>query len=174
MDAFLGEIRVFGGPFAPTGWAFCDGSPLSRTTYSALFELIGTSYGSSSPDTFNLPDLIERIPLGAGSAPGRTSRALGDTGGANTTVLTVQNMQPHTHQVSVSPNTADVENPVGAALGAMPDGMVAFVPNTKVTGTKVMAPATVAPGPPAQPVQNRMPGTRMTYIICLDGLYPTP
>ncbi|MDF7777503.1 tail fiber protein [Sphingomonas sp. AOB5] len=173
MEPYLGEIRLFSGTTAPTNWAFCDGSALSRTEHELLFELIGTSYGSSSADTFNLPNLVERIALGAGQGPGLTSRARGDTGGANTTTLTVQNMRPHTHPVAVFPNVANVENPVGAALGAVPDTLAAYVPLNAVTGYDVMAPATVASGPAAQPVQNRMPGTRMTFIICLNGIHPT-
>ena len=96
----IGEIRIFSGSFAPEGWAFCDGQILNITEYQALFNVIGTSYGGNGKDTFALPDLSARVPVGAGQGPGLTNRKIGDTGGEAYVQLNSKTMPSHSHQAS--------------------------------------------------------------------------
>src|SRR2546421_3703399 len=95
---YVGEIRMFGGNFAPLGWAFCDGQSLAIAEYETLFQLIGTTYGGDGQETFNLPDLQSRVPnhMGTLSSTG-TTFTIGQQGGAETVTLTTQQLPTHTH-----------------------------------------------------------------------------
>ena len=97
MDPFLGEIIMFGGNFAPRGWAFCDGQLLPINANSALFSILGTTYGGDGRTTFQLPDLQGRVAIGEGRGPGLTDRRLGQKGGERKVTLTPQNMPSHHH-----------------------------------------------------------------------------
>lgn len=108
MDAFIGEIRMFGGTFAPEGWAFCFGQLLSINDYPALFSLLGTTYGGDGRNTFGLPDLQGRIPIGYGQGPGLTARYLGQKSGQEIVSLQQNELPAHVH--SISNNTASSGN----------------------------------------------------------------
>lgn len=100
-----GAITMYGGSTAPSGWKFCDGSAISRTTFSDLFTAIGTTFGAGDGSTtFNLPDLRGRAPIGVGQGSGLSNRLLGDTGGAATHQLTESEMPSHTHSVPSGAN----------------------------------------------------------------------
>jgi microcystin-dependent protein len=101
QDPLLGEIKMFAGTFAPRGWAFCDGQLLSIAQNSALFSILGTTYGGDGITTFALPDLRGRAALHAGHGPGLSSRELGEQGGEEETVLDVAQLPPHTHDALV-------------------------------------------------------------------------
>ena len=103
QEPFLAQISLFGGNFAPRGWAFCDGQLLPIAQYSAVFALLGTTYGGDGRTTFALPDMRGRALLHAGGGPGLTFRRLGDKSGAEEITLTVQQMPSHNHGASVSP-----------------------------------------------------------------------
>ncbi|MEN9798594.1 MAG: hypothetical protein RL653_2290, partial [Pseudomonadota bacterium] len=105
MDPFLGEIKLFAGNFAPTGWAFCHGQLLPIAQNSALFSLLGTTYGGNGQTTFALPDLRGRIPVGFGQGPGLTNRNLGDMSGVESVTLQVSNLPQHAHPFAVSAST---------------------------------------------------------------------
>ena len=126
MDPFLGQIMMFAGNFAPRGWALCNGQMLPISANTALFSILGTTYGGDGRTTFALPDLQGRTAIHHGSGPGLPSVTLGAKGGHATTTLTEQNLPPHTHAATVtnalaigaSTTTADGDDPDGAVLGA--------------------------------------------------------
>ncbi|MFY1113097.1 MAG: tail fiber protein, partial [Methanosarcinaceae archaeon] len=98
-EPFIGEIRMFAGNFAPRGWAFCDGQLLPISQNTALFSILGTTYGGDGRTTFGLPDLRGRVPVHAGSGPGLSTVRLGDTGGAETVTLSQAQMPSHNHTI---------------------------------------------------------------------------
>ena len=127
-NPFIAEIIMFGGNFAPRGWAFCDGQLLPISQNSALFSLLGTTYGGDGRTTFGLPDMRGRVPVHEGSGPGLTSRTLGSKFGANTRILSTAQMPSHSHSATVvssatlradgsSTRTANRTNPSGNTLG---------------------------------------------------------
>ncbi len=99
IDAYLGEIELFGFGYTPNGWAACNGQLLSISQYSALFSLLGTTYGGDGVNTFGLPDLRGRVPINQGTGPGLTNRTLGETGGSESFYLSVPQLPVHTHSV---------------------------------------------------------------------------
>src|SRR5262249_34952952 len=96
-DPFIAEIRIFAGTFAPTGWAFCDGQLMAISQNTALFSLLGTTYGGDGKTTFALPNLQGAVPMGRGQGPGLTNRDLGEMGGAQAVTLTSAQMPSHNH-----------------------------------------------------------------------------
>lgn len=112
-EPFIGEIRMFAGNFAPTGWAFCDGQLLAVSQNDALFSLLGTIYGGDGRTTFGLPDMRGRIPLHAGQGPGLSSRNLGARGGAETVTLTSGELPDHDHPLRASKDLAQDVGPQG-------------------------------------------------------------
>ena len=101
MEPLLGQIIMFGGNFAPRGWAFCDGQLLPIAQNTALSSILGTTYGGDGRTTFGLPDLRGRVPMGGGHGPGLSPRSLGQKGGNETTTLTVSNLPPHNHSAAL-------------------------------------------------------------------------
>ncbi len=157
MEPFIGMIMLFAGNFAPKGWAFCNGQLLSIAQNSALFSILGTTYGGDGKTTFALPDLRGRAPIHWGQGPGLRNYQLGEHGGAETVSLTAANLPPHTHALSFGPDPA----------GDPSDGVVA-----SATQEKVHAGAT-QPAGGGQPIENRPPYVAVTYIIALEGIYPS-
>lgn len=97
MEGTIGEIRMFGGNFAPSGWVFCQGQTLPISTYDAAYTILGTIYGGDGMQTFGVPNLSGRVPVGTGTVPGLTTIALGQSGGSETVTLTNANLATHTH-----------------------------------------------------------------------------
>jgi microcystin-dependent protein len=167
-EAFLGEIRMFAGSYAPKDWMFCNGAILPIARYSALFSLLGTAFGGNGVNTFQLPNLVDTVALGTGAAPGLTQRSLGETGGAAMVALTPAQMAPHSHAPSAFP---------GAGLEASPEGAVWATStardNQYATGTPdvEMAPVIGAAGG-GLPHENRAPFLAVNYIICVNGIFP--
>lgn len=165
---YVGEIRMFGGNFAPTGWAFCDGQLLPILGNETLFALIGTSYGGDGQSTFALPDLRGRIPIHQGQGAGLSSRVISETGGAESVTLTSAQMPAHVHKIG-SGATATLADPSG--------NVVADTGATAIYGT---APATVSMAPEAsvsaggnQPHNNLMPYQCVSFIISMFGIFPS-
>ncbi len=117
-DPFVGEIRMFAGNFAPRGWAFCNGQILSIAQNTALFSLLGTTYGGNGQTTFALPDLQNRSPMHLGQGPGLTSRDLGEIGGNTTVTLIASEMPAHAHQPQADASASGQMSPAGATWGA--------------------------------------------------------
>lgn len=167
MEPFIGMIVQFGGNFAPRGWALCDGQLLSINSHSALFSILGTTYGGDGRSTFGLPDLRGRVAMHAGTGPGLTPRDLGRKSGAETVTLTTNQMPNHNHQLNVlnglatSPNgqneylaQADIYTPKGTPLVQMNNGAVSHTGN-------------------GQPFQIVQPFQVVNFIIALQGTYPS-
>jgi microcystin-dependent protein len=160
---FIGEIRMFGGNFAPQGWAFCDGSLLPISENDALFNLIGTTYGGDGQSTFALPDLRSRIPLHVG--PGF---ALGQSGGAETVTLTTSQIPAHTH-VPQGNSGAGTQSSPGNGVWAQStlDQFSSSAP------TVSMAPAALGLNGGSQPHDNMMPFLAVNFILSLFGIFPS-
>jgi len=170
MTAFIGEIRMFAGNFAPAGWAFCQGQLLSISENDALFNLIGTTYGGDGQETFALPNLASRVPIGAGQGVGLSPWALGETAGVEQVTLTQQQIPGHTHALLASQRAGTRNATAGSVLAA--DGAVTAYVNDATTSD--LAPQSVTPVGGNQPHENMQPYVVINYIISLYGIYPSP
>jgi len=162
---YVGEIRMFGGNFAPAGWMFCEGQLLPISENETLFNLIGTTYGGDGQSTFALPDLRGRLPIHQGNG-----FTLAETGGAEEITLTVQQIPLHTHpmQASADPaSTANVQNNVIAT----PASATPFSINN---ATIQLAPSSITTDGGSQPHTNFQPYLCVDFIISLFGLFPSP
>jgi microcystin-dependent protein len=165
-DNYVGEIRMFAGSFAPVGWAFCNGALLSISTNQVLFTLIGTTYGGDGQVTFALPDLSGRFPVHQGAMAGGTTFALGEKAGAETVILTAQQIPNHSHVpvAASAPVTASTSNTVFSAWQDSPYS--GAQPNAP------LHPAVLSPSGESQPHDNLSPYLGVNYIIALDGIFP--
>jgi microcystin-dependent protein len=170
QEPFLGEIDLVGFNFAPTGWALCEGQIMSINQNTALFSLLGTTYGGNGINTFALPDLRGRRVVGAGQGPGLSFQTLGEMGGEEFVTLIVSQLPIHTHAVMAS--APFPPNPV--ALGPGGDVWAATVPYLYNSGGSVapMNPGAVEPEGGSLPHNNLSPYLTMTYIIAVNGIFP--
>jgi len=176
-EAFIGEIRLFGGTFAPVDWNFCDGTVLSISQYQALFSLIGTTYGGDGISTFQLPDLRGRLPIGTGQGLGLSPITLGEVLGSETVTLTSAQMPMHNHLVqasTVTNNPTPTPSPT-VSLGAVDTSLHFYVDTSigHVTGSSNFSPNAVSYSGGNLPHENRMPCQAINYIICLNGIFPS-
>lgn len=169
-EPFVGEIRMFAGNFAPSGWAMCDGQLLAISQNDALFSLFGTIYGGDGRTTFGLPDLRGRIPIHAGNGPGLSPRRLGATGGAESETLTVAQLPAHTHAVRGADDTDVSTDPAGRVPGH-PIKNAYRAPLGTSPGP--MHPAAVTNVGGSQPHTNLQPFLCVNYIVSLFGIYPS-
>lgn len=169
--AYVGEIRMFAGNFAPAGWAFCDGTALPIAENETLFTLIGTIYGGDGQSTFHLPDLRGRVPLHIGS-----DFILGQMGGTETETLTLNQIPTHTHMVSASSAA-----PAPATTAIDITSPVAYVPGSPLAkprlyappgSTTAMAANMVGAAGGSQPHNNMAPFLGISFIISLFGIFP--
>lgn len=163
-EPFLGTILLFGGTFAPAGWALCEGQLLPISQNTALFSILGTTYGGNGTTNFALPDLRGRVPLGFGSAPGLSSYVEGQTGGVESITLTSSQIPGHQHLQPASNGDEGTNRPNnavparGGVYASASDGS-ALAPTSSVGG--------------GQPHENRQPFLVMNYIIALEGIFPS-
>lgn len=169
-DAYIGEIMVFGGNFAPRNWAKCEGQLLPIAQNTALFSILGTTYGGDGRTTFGLPDLRDRLPMHAGRGPGLSSRRLGERGGQTEVTLADANMPPHTHAARVKAGPPSGASPSGASLAQGEGRGAAVYTDAKATGD--MLSLSDAPGG-NEPHSNLQPSLSMTICICTNGVYPS-
>ena len=174
-NPYVGEIRMFGGSFAPAGWMFCSGQLLPISENETLFNLIGTTYGGDGESTFALPNLQSRVPVHPGGAAGNV---LGESGGVESVTLTTQQMPAHNHPVQSANNPADANIPNGnTILANMGPSGIAQVPCYKAydgAAQIVMNAGSVSPAGGSQPHENIQPYLAINYIISLFGIYPSP
>ena len=170
-EPFIGEIRMFGGNFAPRGWAFCQGQLLSIAQNSALFSILGTTYGGNGQTTFALPDLRGRYPMQSGQGPGLTPRSLGEQGGSETVTLLSTQMPQHTHSANASSQAGEVPEPTGAVWAADSTATVLNYRGSPIDTT--MNPAAIGLAGGNQPHNNMSPFTCVNFIIALEGIYPS-
>lgn len=170
MDPFVGEIRIFGGNFAPQGWAFCAGQVLPISQFEVLFNLIGTTYGGDGVTTFSLPDLRGRAPIHQGTRFG-TTFTMGEVIGSETVTVTTQQMPQHTHQ-ALAATGADSVSPQGKVWSTDPGANIADWA-TAPSSNAFMAPTTVSIVGGNQPHENMQPFLAINYIIALQGIYPS-
>ncbi|MBF9140882.1 phage tail protein [Microvirga sp. SRT04] len=173
----IGEIMLFGGNFAPQGWALCDGRLVAISDYTALFTLIGTTYGGDGQTTFGLPDLRGRAPRHQGQAPGLSPYTTGQTGGNETRTLISSQLPSHAHSVTANA-TATTNSPVGA-VPAVPvaTDVNGEAVNVLAYGTdaplQAAHPVTIVPTGGSQPFSTMTPSLVMSYCISLYGVYPS-
>ena len=167
-DPFLGEIIIFAGNFAPRGFAFCEGQLLAISQHSALFSLLGTTYGGDGETTFALPDLRGRGPIHVGQGPGLQDYRLGEKGGAETVTLTSPTMPAHRHDWPASSEPATSTDPTNNVL-ADTDGTTRAYGSRPPLGT---TPSVATTGNSAAH-DNRQPSIAMYYCIALQGVFPS-
>ncbi|KGM40533.1 tail collar protein [Aquabacterium sp. NJ1] len=168
-DAFVGEIRLFAGNFAPTGWALCNGQLLPISQNTALFSLLGTTYGGDGKSTFALPNLQGRMPLGAGSGPGLTSRDLGEASGEAQHTLTLSEMPQHNHAVQ-SAVAPDSKQPSPQSMWARSSDNTALY---HAQGNAAPMAGTAVQGNGAGWAHNNQhPALVLNFIIAMQGIYP--
>jgi microcystin-dependent protein len=164
-DPFLGELRLVGFNFAPKGWATCDGQILSISQNTALFSLLGTTYGGNGITNFALPDLRGRVPVHLGQGPGLSNRTQGEMSGSEAVTLVQNEMPAHTHGLTATNDLASTDLPNGMFLAG---GGSYGPPGSAAT----LAASTVAASGGSQPHQNMQPYTVLNWIIALVGIFP--
>ena len=167
-EPFIGEIRPFGFNFAPTGWVQCNGQLLPIAQNTALFSILGTTYGGDGRTTFALPNLQGIVAMGAGQGPGLTNRNLGETGGSETVTLTTQQIPPHNHPANCNAGNGNQLSPVGNFL-AQDVGVSMEYGNA---GPSQMAAGAVGNVAGDQPHNNLQPFQVLNYCIALQGIFP--
>ena len=165
-EPFVAEIRIFAGNFAPRGWAYCDGQVLPIAQNTALFSLIGTTYGGDGRTTTQLPNMQGKAPMHPGTGPGLTTRRLGESGGVETVTLSQAQMPQHNHQFRVNEEDAEENDPGGNSIGRA--GIFAANSNL-VSMNDISLPDTGN----SQPHNNMQPYLSLSFIIALQGVYPS-
>ncbi|MFA7379415.1 MAG: tail fiber protein [Bacteroidia bacterium] len=183
MEGMIGEIRMFAGNFAPKTWAFCSGQIVNIASNTALFSILGTTYGGNGTTTFALPDLRGRMAVGTGTGPGLSPIALGAKSGVETITLTTNNLPPHTHAGMGTVNgnwgmTAAEEASTNVPSGNVPaSGQKMWGTDNAVNmGTAPVSgsiTATIANSGAGFPFSVMGPYLAVYYIICQNGLFPS-
>ncbi len=178
MEGYIGEIRLFAGNFAPRSWAFCAGQLLSVSANSALFSILGCTYGGDCRTTFALPDLRGRVPIGPGAGPGLPDYREGQKTGSTTVTLTVLNIPPHNHSMNSSNAVGTLNSPQNAfpAAGTLAGNPPNQVPvNTQYMATSNTTMNALACGNAGgnQSHTNMQPVLALNYVICMFGIYPS-
>ena len=168
---YIGEIRMFGGNFAPYGWAFCNGAIQSISQNDVLFNLIGTTYGGDGQQTFALPDLQGRIPIHQGQGNGLSTYVLGQKAGSETVTLTTSQLPAHPHVAMGSAAGSAATTPSNNTWGNSGIQNKSFGPGTSANNT--MNNASIALTGGNQPHDNLMPFLVLSFIIALTGIYPS-
>ncbi len=170
-DPFVAEIRIFPFNFAPKGWAWCDGQLLPLSQNTALFSLLGTTYGGNGKSNFALPDLQGRTPMHPGQGPGLSLHDLGETGGSETVTLLESEIPSHSHVVRASSDFADVQ--VGSPQRSLARSQNASAYQSTVNQSVVaMSPQALAPAGGDQPHNNLQPYLTFYFCIALQGVFP--
>jgi microcystin-dependent protein len=171
MDPFIGEIMLFAGNFAPRGYMLCQGQILSIAQNSALFAVLGTTYGGDGQTTFALPNLQGRFPMQQGQGPGLSYRNLGEIAGTETVTLNSTQMPAHTHQLTASTTAGNSDSPSGNLLANNGRGGPQFTSAGSVNTT--MHPQSVGIAGGNQPHENMPPYLALNFCIAVSGIFPS-
>lgn len=175
-EPFIGQIILFAGNFAIRGYAMCNGQILSIAQNTALFSILGTTYGGNGQTTFALPDLRGRVPVHFGQGPGLSNYSLGQLAGTESTTLLQNNLPPHSHQLNVSAGSkGNVAIPTNNFLG------IGNLPSTgenlnnfnSAAATGAMNPASITGGGSSVPFSILQPYLALNYLIALEGIFPS-
>lgn len=179
-DPFVGEIKMWSFPWAPSGWAFCDGANLPVSQNAALYSLIGNMFGGTPSQNFNLPDLRGRTPLGTGSGGSVGTYNTGNSGGAEAVALTAATVPPHTHSVigystagTVQPPTGNMLANVVSATSGSATNFSTFLPGGSWTGNAALNAGTVDNAGSGTAHNNMQPFGVTNFTICKTGTYPS-
>jgi microcystin-dependent protein len=167
-DPFVAEIRIFGFNFAPKGWAMCEGQLLPLSQNTALFSLLGTTYGGNGKSNFALPDLQARAPMHPGQGPGLSLYDLGQTGGSETVTLLVSELPAHTHQMMAAADPGDTNIPTSNAIARSSNASV-YGTNGNTVG---MALQSLSVTGASLPHNNMSPYLSMNFCIAMQGVFP--
>ncbi len=170
-DQFVAEIRIFPFNFPPTGWAFCNGQILPLSQNTALFSLLGTTYGGNGMSNFALPNLQASVPVQAGQGPGLSLRDLGEQGGVESVTLIQSEMPAHAHVTQGTAGVSNLNNPDGALIGRPFGGGSDFVAPAGAPIVQ-MDPTMIAPNGGNLPHNNMMPYLTLNFCIALQGIFP--
>lgn len=177
VNPLMGGVDLFAGTFAPQGFMRCNGQLLPVNQQSALFSLLGTKYGGDGQQSFALPDLRGRAPVGTGTGQGLSAKRLGERGGRETVALRSDQLAPHRHgtalELPVTSRTGDATSPDGNALAALPRGAEQPIYTTGSTDGSMTVGGEIEPTGDGQPHDNRSPYLALTYVICVAGAYPS-
>ncbi len=179
MEPFIGQIILFAGNFAPRGWAFCDGQLLDIASHSALFSILGTTYGGNGRTNFALPELRGRVPVHPGNGPGLPPVALGEKAGNASTTLNINNMPSHTHTATSTlavpchvTDNGNSDDPSGNALGLSPEDIYSSAA-TDASLRALTGGVTLANTGNGTSFSNMQPFLGLNYIIALTGIFPS-
>ena len=167
-EPFYAEIRMVGFNFAPRNWATCDGQILPIAQNTALFSLLGTTFGGNGVTNFALPNLMGRFPIGVGQGPGLTARDLGEEGGSETSTLLVSEMPAHSHTLQADPFPADDSAPAAGRVLASSVGGKQFNTGSAVA----MNPNALTPVGGSQPHAHLQPYLSVIFVIAMTGIFP--
>jgi microcystin-dependent protein len=193
MEPFLATIMGWAPNFAPRGWAFCGGQIMAIAQNTALFSLLGTTYGGNGQTTFALPNLFSRFPIGAGQGPGLSSYDLGQVGGTENTTLTINNLPAHTHTAALTGQQKVATSSGSTTLTAAAADSILGAPNFLDSGSgstidvntfaaggaspsvnlSIPVTGTIGPTGGNQPVSIMPPYLAINWIIALEGIYPS-
>ena len=168
MDPFVAEIRIFPFNFAPKGWAFCDGQLLPLSQNTALFSLLGTTYGGNGKSNFALPDMQRNAPMHPGQGPGLSLHDLGETGGSETVTLLESEIPAHSHGMMASKSDA-IDTNVNNETFAKGIGIGYYAPATSLV---TLADTALTPAGGDQPHNNMQPYLTLNFCIALQGVFP--
>jgi microcystin-dependent protein len=172
---FVAQITMFGGGFAPRHFAYCNGQPMGIAQNAALYSLIGTTYGGDGVTTFNLPNMVSRLPVHFGTGAGLSNYALGQVGGVSTVTITNDTMPMHTHSLNAAKVDATTSTITNSSLPAQPtvgtpylyaSGSTGLTPRDMAAGAVMMAGSSF-------PHTNMMPSLCVAFIIALQGIFPS-
>ena len=177
MEGTIGEIRLFAGSFAPANWAYCTGAIIQIRSNTALFSILGTTYGGNGTVTFALPDLAGRTALGAGQGQGLSLYSLGEQAGAASVTLNVTQIPPHTHvssaviKIPAYADEGNVDTPTNNVLASKPNMFSNSATDTTMKATTYNV--NVGPTGTNVPLSLNQPTIGMNYIICMFGIFPS-